>query len=101
MNTSYAISSTFWLVKDSEEESADLERLLFHVKAGDYFSTLATILGFVEETMKEQDSKKKMTYEINTLRHMKKDLVYLNDNFDIKPKKVVEKTKSINKYFLE
>ncbi len=86
MNT-YTISPTLWWVRDGVDEPDDLERLLFHVKAGDYFSTLATILGFVEETIKEQDHQEKMTYEINTLSQMKEDLVYLNDNFDIKPKR--------------
>lgn len=84
----YEIKSPYWFVRDKQnDEQENLEELHFHVQVGDYFSTLATILGFVEEMILEQDAKKVMTYELKVLRQVKKDLLYLNANFDIKPKK--------------
>lgn len=83
----YNIKSPYWFVRDKQSDEQDnLEELHFHVQAGDYFSTLATILGFVEEMILEQDEKNVMTYELKVLRRVKKDLLYLNANFDIKAK---------------
>ncbi|MCB9810934.1 MAG: hypothetical protein H6779_05155 [Candidatus Nomurabacteria bacterium] len=78
---SYQIKVAYWLVRDAENEEDT--RLNFHVKSGDYFSTLATILGFIEEKVGEQDYGGSLDYELNVLKRMKKDLLYLNDNFDI------------------
>ncbi|MEZ4104420.1 MAG: hypothetical protein R3B60_03990 [Candidatus Paceibacterota bacterium] len=85
-NRQYIIKSPYWQVRDGDDNLENLDQLHFHVQAGDYFSTLATILGFVEEMIMEQDTKNAMAYELKVLRQVKKDLLYLNANFDIKAK---------------
>lgn len=66
-----------------------LARLHFHLKSGDYFPTLATILGFVEETLSTYPAKDAMPcLESELLQGVRKDLMYLHEYYqiDIKPR---------------
>jgi formate dehydrogenase maturation protein FdhE len=65
-----------------------LARLHFHLKSGDYFPTLATILGFVEETISSlelpQDAMPALEREL--IHGVRKDLMYLHKYYQIELK---------------
>ncbi len=71
-------------VNDTER----LARLHFHVKTGDYFPTLATILGFVEETLSSypQDEDSMPLLEKDLIQSVRKDLMYLHEYYQIEVK---------------
>jgi hypothetical protein len=82
----YQIRSPFYFViRDAEN---DTERLLFHIQTGDYFAMLATALGFIEEALARTDVDVIPSAELAVLRHMKKDLIFLNARY-----RICEKTK--------
>ena len=85
----------YWLVHDEPEadiysrsrENSPHKKMLFHVSAGDYISTLASILRFFQETIYEQ----KTTLEMRRLQKkiivdLIDDLLYLDKGFTIVPK---------------
>lgn len=53
------------------------ESLEFHIKSGDYFGTVATVLSLVEETMLK-DKKHKAIF-----KRLIKDLMYLQKEYKI------------------
>ena len=62
------------------------QNLHFHIKSDDYFGTLATVLFGYQELMGTVLS----YHEVKkSLRRMTKELVYLQNNFQIVPKKKV------------
>jgi hypothetical protein len=66
-----------------------LARLHFHLKTGDYFPILATILGFIEETVSTYPAKDAMPcLERQLIQGVRKDLMYLHEYYqiDIKPR---------------
>jgi hypothetical protein len=80
-----------WFVYDhpgGSEEYGKHKGLLFHVNHGDYFSTLASILRFYEESIKEGKIDGGMQkIELKTISKVIEDLLYLDKNFSIIPKK--------------
>lgn len=89
------LSPVSFIIRDVPDNR---ERLLFHIKTGDYFAMLATALGFVEETLTstKEDTEGEATFsrELALLRDMKKDLLFLNTRYDIH-EKIKEETKKI------
>lgn len=72
----------------TEEEKSHKDSLLFHVSQGDYLSTLATILRFFEESIKDKNISEEMREkQLKTIQIVMSDLLYLNDNFDLVPKR--------------
>jgi hypothetical protein len=65
-----------------------LARLHFHLKSGDYFPTLATILGFVEETISSYELKpgSMPALERELIQSVRKDLMYLHKYYSIELK---------------
>jgi hypothetical protein len=64
------------------------ERLDFHIQSGDYFSFLATKLGFLEEAVKKCVSMSPEEQKIaNELRH---DLRYVQAHYKILPRSGAE-----------
>lgn len=80
----YKIRNFAWLVKDQED-------IKFHLDEGDYFGTLATILNLVKDKLK-QDGLKDVSKIEEILHDLKKDLLHLQQNYQIIPK-----TKNKNK----
>ncbi len=71
-----------------EDDRVHRESLLFHVSQGDYLSTLATILRFFEESIKDKEVSPEMREkQLKTIEIVMSDLLYLNDNFDLIRKK--------------
>lgn len=62
------------------------EHLDFHVKTGDYFAFVATLMGFVEESLARCDSGNVSEYEKKIAREMRNDLQYVHSNYKIVPR---------------
>jgi hypothetical protein len=81
----YGVLSPYVLVlRDELPEKERLERLNFHLAAGDYFPLLATILGFAEESLSTcSDTEGLSARQVELLRSVKKDLMHLHANYRI------------------
>lgn len=93
----YHVSKTVMVLRDkpfnsvylgsNEEDSLDQE-FIFHVLNGDYFSNLATILGFFEETLEKGSIDPKMReFQLKSLKAARENLLYLEKNYQLVPKK--------------
>ncbi|NNM83974.1 hypothetical protein HKL94_02040 [Candidatus Parcubacteria bacterium] len=68
-------------------EDERLSRLNFHLETGDYFPFLATLLGFVEETIASGDRSEDMNaIQLDAIKSARKDLSYLRDHYQITPR---------------
>jgi hypothetical protein len=85
----------YWLVKDESdnvyspelEQASDHKSLLFHLEAGDYTTTLTSILRFFEETMKDENVTPEMrALQLTSIRKVMSDLLYINKNYKIIPR---------------
>jgi hypothetical protein len=65
-----------------------LARLHFHIKTGDYFPMLATILGFIEDTLDTYPASPDtmQTLEKELINSVRKDLMYLHEYYQIELK---------------
>jgi len=63
-------------------DTARLAQLQYHLNSNDYFAFLATVFGFLEESL---DSKKTdlAAEELAMVRNIRKDLVYLQNEYHI------------------
>lgn len=75
----YLIKSHLRLVKDEASTK-------FHIANDDYFGTIAAVLSLIEEQLKDQDCSKLAAFR-KTLRNIKQDLVWLQQNYQISPKR--------------
>ena len=80
MSTSYTIRSDVSVLRDTPEH------IDFHIKTGDYFAFLATILGFIEETLQTSNAEGKVAMELNAAKEMREDLRYVHQHYRIIPK---------------
>jgi hypothetical protein len=70
----------YWLLRDEPSHT----ELLFHVSEDDYFSTLATVLRFYEESVNSKDISPEMrTLQIKTIKDVIENLLYLSKNYTI------------------
>lgn len=69
----------FFTFRDAEDDKR-IERLEFHLQAGDYFPFLATVFGFLQETVKDC-AKDNTQYEF--IQNVRKDLMHLHKNYRI------------------
>lgn len=70
-------------------EDTQIERLKFHLESGDYFRLLATMFGFLEETVEnkcETVPGEMMDIQCETITRFRKDLEYLHQHYQILPK---------------
>jgi len=72
---------------DSQDNHARQNALAFHVETGDYFSFLATLLGFVEETLNASSGTENLVpIQIEAVKAAREDLRYLNTHYRIEPR---------------
>lgn len=75
----YKINSKLSYVKDEAS-------VAFHVESGDYFGTIATIVSLISQDIEDNNC-----YEpkdvLKALKNLEKDLIYLQENYDINPKR--------------
>ncbi len=79
----------YFVLRDAKNDEERLKRLVFHLKTDDYFASIATIMGFLKETIQEcsQTGTPMRDVQIRTLDDLRKDLLYLHANYHIMPKK--------------
>ncbi len=78
MAKTYQIKKLVWLVKDEASTR-------FHVEQDDYFGTIATIISLLKQTLKENPAKQLPDF-IATLNNLERDLVWLQNNYQISPR---------------
>ncbi len=83
-NKSYSIKPLVWSVKDESS-------VRFHVDNDDYFGTIATVLSLIKQQIKRGECDNAPLIE-KTLKNLEKDLLFLQQNYQINPK-----TKNKNK----
>lgn len=88
----YKIKPLFLLVRDKASTK-------FHIQNDDYFGTIATILNLLKEEIKKNDCRNSAVFK-KTLDSIKKDLLFLQKNYQISPKtknkKVIPKGRLIS-----
>lgn len=71
----------------SRDNTVSVNNFDFHVQTGDYFAMIATLLGFVEEaTKKLQEKDEMMKIAGSQIVELKKNLMYLQENYTMEPK---------------
>lgn len=77
--------------EDTGSEPARLEVLQFHIKTGDYFPLLATVMGFLEESIRKCEDGFMIIapMESEVIQNIRKDLIHLHKNYQIEPKERV------------
>jgi hypothetical protein len=93
MSSAYALHSPVFLtgqcfglsfVREASRE--ERERTVdFHVISGDYFGTLATIIGLVGDVISDDELPMKERC-LKTLEELREDLIYLQQNYQIERK---------------
>ena len=68
---------------DPRSDFERLSKLTFHIESGDYFRSLAALLGFIEETLVSEDSDESKTIQLEAIRASRKDLLYLDGHCSI------------------
>lgn len=88
----YQIVFNNFVINDKEENTR-LEKIKNHIKSGDYFGTLATVLDLTKQIMMLIDQNSKDIEQINRrnkkqMEDVKEDLIFLQKNYKIvkKPK---------------
>lgn len=66
------------------------EHIDFHIKTGDYFSFLATMMGFMEEALSRCESELVSEQERSLARELRHDLRYIQANYEISPRPLAE-----------
>lgn len=86
----YAIPLSNLFLRDvgETEEAVRRERLEYHIKSGDYFNMVATVIGFLEESLKQHCAEDPAleAQEIAIAQNLRKDLMHMNENYRIEPK---------------
>ena len=67
----------------SPDDMERLARLKYHLQSADYFAFLATVFGILEEGL--TGAKENIDEEIALVRSIRKDLVYLQNEYHIQP----------------
>ncbi len=85
----------YWLIRDEPADrlytpaidKVPHTSMKFHVSAGDYITTLASILRFFEETIKDGKTTPEMRkLQLRSIHDVMGDLLYLNKHYTIVPK---------------
>lgn len=76
MNKRYRITPTLHLLRDEAS-------VKFHIKSDDYFGTIATVLDLIKQQIKK-DSRPDAAVLNKTLKNLKDDLMFLQNNYEIK-----------------
>lgn len=76
MNKRYELTPIVHLLHDEAS-------VKFHVESGDYFGTIATVLGLLEQQMKKDGCADAAVFK-KTLENLKGDLMFLQKNYEIR-----------------
>ena len=78
MPKKYKITPLLWYVKDEAS-------VKFHIKSDDYFGTIATILRLLKDKIKKDGCSNAAVLN-KTMADLENDLLFLQKNYQIKPK---------------
>jgi mannitol-specific phosphotransferase system IIBC component len=78
MSKKYQIMPVLWYINDEAS-------VKFHIKSDDYFGTIATVLGLLKDKIKK-DGCPNVTVLNKTISNLENDLLFLQKNYQIKPK---------------
>jgi hypothetical protein len=78
MPKKYQIKNPIWLVKDAKSTK-------FHIAADDYFGTIATIISLMKQKITKNPMECPPDFK-NHLKSLEKDLIWLQKNYQIKPR---------------
>ena len=83
-----AFSLPYEQQQDTGDNPTRLKELEFHLESGDYFPLLATVLGFLEEGMRQCETGPLETapVEATVIEDFRRDLIHLHKNYQILPK---------------
>src|ERR1700690_1783673 len=89
VQTAYRLRAPrMWLLRDapSQERAREID---FHVKSGDYFSTLATIMLLIEDSLADcmRRNVPPTDFQTTTLHQLKDELMHLHGAYTIVQKK--------------
>lgn len=82
MAKKYQITPLIWLVKDEDN-------VRFHVESDDYFGTIATILSLLKQRIKKDGCEAAV---LKSFSNLEKDLLFLQNNYQISPRIKNKKT---------
>lgn len=80
MQSPYLIRSNVRVLADSPQQ------IDFHIRTGDYFSFLATLMGFMEETVATCGDNELIEKHKKLARELRHDLRYVQANYSIIPR---------------
>lgn len=80
----YIIKPLVWRVESKSS-------VKFHVDNDDYFGTIATVLNLIKQEIK-RDGLENVSSINKTLKNLEKDLLFLQNNYQINPKTKKKKT---------
>ena len=81
----YYMRETVGFLRDKPLNTDEFYDLDFHIKSGDYFNTVAGLLGFILEDYEENISPESEQHKL-LLQKIRGDLASLNNTYDIVPK---------------
>lgn len=87
MTKKYNIKNLILLMKDQDSVE-------FHISQDDYFGTIATVISLIKQRIKNNPAECPPDFK-KTLNNLEKDLLWLQDNYQITPK--IKKKKRIPK----
>ncbi|MDE2079236.1 MAG: hypothetical protein KGI73_02510 [Patescibacteria group bacterium] len=81
-------ASIFLPSDELEDSDAQHARLKYHLASGDFFNTVATVVGFLEGSLIEHSTENPelATQEVKLAQALRRDLMYLNEHYRIEPK---------------
>lgn len=82
--SSYIIRSNPWMFRDTPE------RIDYHIEKGDYLPLIATMMGFMEEALRNNDSlsanEDKTEIALKLAQELRQDLRYVGANYILTPR---------------
>lgn len=72
-----------YLIKPTARLLKDEASVRFHIKSGDYFGTIATVLGLIRQQI-SKDERSDASVLNKALDNLNKDLIFLQENYLIK-----------------
>jgi hypothetical protein len=82
MHFEYTIRSHASILSDSPQN------IDFHIRSGDYFSFLATLMGFIEEAVASGENTEALERYRALARELRHDLRYVQANYAIVPRQL-------------
>lgn len=82
-NKKYKITPLVWCVRDEAS-------VKFHVENDDYFGTIAAVLSLLKQKIKKDSRPEAATLE-KILKNLEEELMYLQKNYQINPKRKEKK----------